>query len=274
MKSRIFHSGLTFSPENQIFLERPRLNELLEHALEKPLVTISAGAGYGKTRAVYSFLQKYDLVTTWIQLSERDNLGTRFWENFLYAVTQYDSCLAGRFREIGFPETEDQFIKHFSISEEVIAPKERSVAVFDDFHLIQDESVLRFIKRFVQSPMPGMTTILISRAEPDIATISLMSKGLAVHLNENDLRFTEEETARYFQLLNIPLSSQSVSDIHSDTAGLALGLHLIGLSLTKAPSREREARAAMKLNIFKMIESEVFLVISERLQRFLIRLSL
>jgi LuxR family maltose regulon positive regulatory protein len=274
MRSRIFHSGPTFSHENQAYLERVRLDQLLEDALQKPLVTISAGAGYGKTRAVYSFLRKYDIVTTWIQLSERDNVGTRFWENFLYAVTLYDSCLAKRLGEIGFPETEDQFSKYFSIPEEVIAQKERSVTVFDEFHLIQDESVLRFIKRSVQSPMPKMTTILISRAEPDIDTISLLSKGLVAHLNEDDLRFTEEETARYFQLLSIPLSSQSVSNIHSDTAGWALGLHLIGLSLTKAPSREREARAAMKLNIFKMIENEVFLVISERLQRFLIRLSL
>jgi LuxR family maltose regulon positive regulatory protein len=274
MRSRIFHSGPTFSHENQAYLERVRLNQLLEDALQKPLVTISAGAGYGKTRAVYSFLQKYDIVTTWIQLSERDNVGMRFWENFLYAVTLYDSCLAKRLGDIGFPETEDQFSKYFSIPEEVITSKERSVTVFDDFHLIQDDSVLRFIKRSAQSPMPKMTTILISRAEPDINTISLLSKGLVAHLNEDDLRFTEEETARYFQLLSIPLSSQSVSNIHSDTAGWALGLHLIGLSLTKAPSREREARTAMKLNIFKMIENEVFLAISERLQRFLIRLSL
>jgi LuxR family maltose regulon positive regulatory protein len=263
-----------FSPENQIYLERPRLNELLERALEKPIVTISAGSGYGKTRAVYSFLQKHDIVTTWIQLSERDNVGTRFWENFLYAVALYDGTLAKRLREIGFPETEDQFAKYLSIPEEEIAPKERRVTVFDDFHLIEDESVLRFIKRSVQLPMPKATTILISRTEPDIDTISLLSKGLVANLNEDDLRFTEEETSRYFQLLGIPLPSQSISNIYSDTAGWVFALHLIGLSLKKAPSREREARAAMKLNIFKMIESEVYLAISERLQRFLIRLSL
>jgi LuxR family maltose regulon positive regulatory protein len=51
-------------------------------------------------------------------------------------------------------------------------------------------------------------------------------------------------------------------------------MHLIGLSLKKSPSLEREARIAMKMNVFKMIENEVYFTISERLRRFLIRLSL
>jgi LuxR family maltose regulon positive regulatory protein len=254
-------------------LERPRINKLLDSAVRSPLVTISAGAGYGKTQAVYSFLQKYDAVATWIQLSVRDNLGTRFWENFVRTIALYDEPFAAWLSEIGFPETDDQFEKYLSIPEDEIAGK-KNVVVFDDFHLIENASVLQFIKRSVQTPFPNITTILISRMEPDINTVSLLSKGLVVSLNEDDLRFTEEETARYFQLLGIPLSSQSVSNIYDDTAGWAFALHLIGLSLKKSPSHEREARTAMKLNIFKMIENEIFHVISERLQRFLIRLSL
>jgi LuxR family maltose regulon positive regulatory protein len=274
MRSRIFQSGVTFSPENRVYLERPRLDKVLEYALQKPLITISAGAGYGKTQAVYSFLQEYDFVTTWIQLSERDNLGTRFWENFMYAIGLYDDRFARRLGEIGFPETEDQFINYLSVLEESTVSEKKNVMVFDDFHLIRDKSVLQFVKRSVQSPAPKMTTVLISRSEPDINTISLLSKGLVASIGEDDLRFTAEETGRYFQLLGIPLSSQSVSDIHSDAGGWAFALHLIGLSLKKAPSRAREARTAMKMNIFKMIENEVFLVISEKLQRFLLRLSL
>jgi LuxR family maltose regulon positive regulatory protein len=97
---------------------------------------------------------------------------------------------------------------------------------------------------------------------------------MVFNVNEDDLRLTEAEMARYFQLLGISLSSQSIANIYGDTTGWMLAVNLISLSLKKSPVHEQDARIAMKLNIFKMIENEVFSVISERLQRFLVRLSL
>jgi LuxR family maltose regulon positive regulatory protein len=274
MESRIFHNLLTISPENRTYLDRPRINKLLNDALRLPVVTVSAGAGYGKTKAVYSFLLKYDAVTTWIQLSKRDNLAPRFWENITRTVALYNKRFSERMMDIGFPETDGQFEKYLAILEDEVPPNEKNVMVFDDFHLIEDRSVLNFIKRSVQSPSSNVTTILISRTEPDIGTVSMISKGLVVSIHESDLRFTEEETAQYFRWMGIALTSHNVSNIYNDTAGWTFATHLIGLSLKKSPSLKREARIAMKTNVFKMIENEVFLMISERLRRFLIRLSL
>ncbi|MDR1320501.1 MAG: LuxR C-terminal-related transcriptional regulator [Gracilibacteraceae bacterium] len=274
MNTRIYHSGLPITPENRAYLERPRVHRLLADAMRSPLVVISAGAGYGKTQATYSFLQQYDAATTWVQLSERDNLGARFWENFARTIMLYDRHFAERLLEVGFPETEDQFMSYLSIPEDEIPFNEKNVIVFDDFHLLENESVLRFIRRSIRLPFPNLTMILISRAEPDVDIVGMLSKGLVVSVSEDDLRFTAEETAQYFQLLSVPLVAREIANIHNDTAGWAFAISLIGLSLKKAPSQEREARAAMKLNIFKMIEDEVFLVASERLRRFLIRLSL
>jgi LuxR family maltose regulon positive regulatory protein len=274
MKTHIFHSKAAVPPENRAYLERPRINKLLENAMKSPYVTVTAGAGYGKTQAVYAFLRNYGAPTAWIQLSRRDNLATRFWESLARTMALYNNRMAERIRELGFPETDDQFARVLSIPEDELAPNEKHVLVFDDFHFIEDETVLRFIKRAAQAPFPNITMMLISRVNPDISAVSLLSKGLLVNINENELRFTEEETAQYFQLLGIHLSSQSVSNIYHDTLGWAFAISLVGLSLKKAPAHEQNARIAMKLNIFKMIEDEIFFVISERLRRFLVRLSL
>ncbi|MDR1246518.1 MAG: LuxR C-terminal-related transcriptional regulator [Clostridiales Family XIII bacterium] len=274
MNTRIYHSGLPITQENRVYLERPRVHGLLEDAVRSPLVAVSAGAGYGKTQAVHSFLRQYDAVTTWIQLSERDNLGARFWENFARTIMLYNKHFAERLLEAGFPETEDQFMNYLSIPEDEIPFNEKNVFVFDDFHLLENKSVLRFISRSIRMSFPNLTMILISRTEPDVNIVGMLSKGLAVSVSEEDLRFTEEETARYFQLLGVPMTSRGLSNIYNDTAGWAFAISLVGLSLKKAPSREREARAAMKLNIFKMIEDDVFLAVSEGLRYFLIRLSL
>jgi LuxR family maltose regulon positive regulatory protein len=191
MENRIFHNLLTILPENRIYLERPRINQLLNDALRLPVVIVSAGTGYGKTRAVYSFLRKYDAVTTWIQLSKRDNLAPRFWENFTRTIALYNKSFSERLINVGFPETDDQFEQYLAIPEDEISPNEKNVIVFDDFHLIENKSVLHFIRRSVQSQIPNITTILISRTEPDISTVSMISKGLVVSIQEADLRFTE-----------------------------------------------------------------------------------
>jgi LuxR family maltose regulon positive regulatory protein len=211
MKDHIFFRGSAITFPHQIYLERPRVHSLLQNALQSPVVMISAGAGYGKTQAVYSFLQKYDIETSWIQISERDNLPTRFWENCAHTASMYNSQFATRLLEIGFPETDDQFAKYLSVTEDEFSSNKRNFVVFDDLHLVKEKSVLQFFRRFAHTPFPKRTTILISRTEPDINMLGLLSKGLAVSIGEEELRFTEEETAQYFQLLNIPLSSQNVS---------------------------------------------------------------
>jgi LuxR family maltose regulon positive regulatory protein len=274
MNKRIYNRGPSISTDNATFLERPRINDILADATQKPLVIVSAGAGYGKTLAVYSFLQNYDAPTMWFQLSERDNQGARFWENFAHTISLYNKHFAEQLLAIGFPETEDRFEKYISMVEDSVMTSGKQVMVFDDFHLIQGKSVFQFIERSIKSSFPNVTTILISRTDPDINTVRLLSQGMVSIINENDLRMTESETAQYFQHLGIPLSSQSIADIYNDTRGWVFAVNLLSLSLKKNPSQEQSARIAMKLNIFKMMENEVFLVISERLQRLLIQLSL
>jgi LuxR family maltose regulon positive regulatory protein len=248
--------------------------KLMESAVSNPLVLVVAGAGYGKTRAVHSFLRNYDALTTWVQLSERDNIGLRFWENFIHTVSLYNDDVAARLEECGFPDTDEKFARFVTIPEDKISSSGRYVMVFDDFHLISDRSVLRFIEMSVNMLFPNFTTIIISRTEPDINAIGLLSKGYVVRISEDELRFTEKETDEYLGTLGINLSAQSSAAVYEDTGGWAFAVSLMGLSLQKDKGYESYSRSAMKLNIFKLIEHEVFLHMSERLRRFMIRVSL
>jgi LuxR family maltose regulon positive regulatory protein len=209
-----------------------------------------------------------------MQISERDNFTARFWENFTSSIAPYSQRFSDRLLAVGFPETDERFAKYRSILEDEININEKYIRVFDDFHLIKNRSVLRIIEKIISIPLPKVTTILISRSEPDINTVTLLSKGLVTNISEEDLKFTEDETAKYFEFIGVSLSSQSVASVHSDTGGWPFAESLVGLSLKKAPTHENVASAAMKLNIFKMIESEVYSVISEPLKRFLAKLSL
>ena len=257
-----------------IYSERPRLRELLEKAVDYPLVVVCAGSGYGKTRAVYSFLQEYDAYTTWIQLSERDNIAARYWENYVQATSQAWPETGKLLSEIGFPDTESAFAKYDKLLRSVSGHPGKHIAVFDDFHLLQNPVVLSFLDRALSRLSPNTTVILISRTIPDINMIGMIMRERVFTINEETLCFTKEEIAAYFSRLNLAVTRGAVRNIYNDTRGWAFAVNLIGRSLQKETKYERCALEAMKTNIFRLIEAEIAGMVSERLWRFLLRISL
>jgi LuxR family maltose regulon positive regulatory protein len=271
---QLFHSNVPFTQGNQVYLERPQIDRLLEKAMESPLVTVVAGAGYGKTHSVYSFLRKYNALTTWIQFSERDNIGERFWENFTATVGVVSPESAARLAQTRFPETERQFERYLTVPTEENIPGKKYIFVYDDFHLLQNPAVLKFLERSVTSHFPNITSILISRSDPPINLMNFLSKGLLAQITEDELRFSREEMDAYFHIQNISISPQVSSLIYRDTEGWAFAIHLAGLSLKNAPPGAAYVPQAMRSNIFKLIEWEVMASVSAPLRKFLIKLSL
>ncbi|MDR1863451.1 MAG: LuxR C-terminal-related transcriptional regulator [Treponema sp.] len=274
MPDRNFRSNVSLSPGNQIYLERPQIDILLEKAVQNPVVIACAGAGYGKTHAVYSFVRKYKILTSWIQLSERDNIRDRFWENFIAGVTLVNQKAAVRLAKIEFPETERQFERYMTIPRMETPSDMKCIFVYDDFHLIHDKAVLRFMEGSITSNFPNITSIIISRSEPPLNLVKLLSKGLLGRITEDDLRFSREEMVEYFRIQDIKPSPRAISSIYHDTEGWAFAIHLAGLSLKNASPGADYVPQAMRSNIFKLIESEIITVISGELRKFLIKLSL
>jgi LuxR family maltose regulon positive regulatory protein len=274
MPEQHFQSNVPLLPGNQIYLERSRIDVLLEKAIQNPLTMIVAGAGYGKTHAVYSFVRKYQAQISWMQFSEQDNIAEHFWENFVAGVALSNPKVASRLAKINFPETERQLERYMAIPLDEIDPAARAILVYDDFHLIQNPAVLRFMERSFSSPFPHITSVIISRSEPPINTMRFLSKGLLGRVTEKDLRFSREEMTEYFDIQNIRLLPQTLSSIYHDTEGWAFAIHLVGLSLKNTSPGTPYIPQAMRKNIFMLIKSEVMDAVSEGLRRFLIKLSL
>ena len=260
------------------YLKRLRLQSLLESAVNFPLVAVYAGAGYGKTHAVYSFLKDYakDYAAhiTWIQFSERDNVVMRFWESHTRMVGLTWPETGDRLLKIGFPDTEEKFLKFEAIRSEVTIPPRKYILVYDDFHLLHNPSIFHFVQRALNNMPPNTTIILISRTVPEINMTGMILRERVFTIYEDTLRFTEDEIAEYFKQLALTVTSRDIHNIYDDTQGWAFAVNLIGRSLRRDNRYERCALEAMKANIFKLIESEVFLRISEPLRRFLLRVSL
>ena len=253
--------------------ERPRLNNIFMEAVRHPLVVVCAGTGYGKTSAVHDFVRKYQNNTAWIQLSERDNVGARFWENYTHTIAQINEPFAKAMNKLGFPDTIDKLNQYLVLVRNHVEMKQR-IIVMDDFHLIEDPSVIRFVEYAFLNLPPGSSLFMISRSTPRINSAGLFSRGHIFNLSEDDLRFNGSELALYFRRLNIPLQPDSLREIMQDTEGWAFAINLIARSYRKAPGYGGYIRTAMKTNIFRLMETEIWDGVSGRLQDFLVRLSL
>jgi LuxR family maltose regulon positive regulatory protein len=272
MPEDLFPEPTPGDSENQRFLERPRVDRLLEKALQSHVVTVVAGEGSGKTHAVNSFLQRENRKNIWVQLSERDNLGWRFWENYTGEIARLNPEAAKIFADMGFPESSRLFDRYLGLVQDEIISHERYVVVFDDFHFLANPAVLRHLERAMFAPVSKNTIVLVSRTEPAVNTVNLLAKGLLFRVSAEDLRFTREETDQYFRLHHIPLEEEELDRICRETEGWALALGLILQEIkthrTGRPGWDRVMRPIKKM------EEHIFSAMEAELQKFLIKLSL
>ncbi|MDR1664668.1 MAG: hypothetical protein LBR83_07095, partial [Clostridiales bacterium] len=255
------------------YLSRPRLNALLADAVKHPLTIVRAGAGYGKTQAVYEFTHTSPFLSAWTQLSERDNAGSRFWAKYVRLIESWDKDFVAHCHSLGFPDSEDKLNLHSDLRKRY-APAQRRVIVLDDAHLITHPDILLFLERGLCETVDNVSVILICRELPGGALLNRQIKGDLPTVTEDDLNFTESELASYLLQQGLPASKRNLRDILEDTKGWAFSVNLVARSLKKSPGYTGYVRTAMKQNIFNLMELEVFNVVSERLRRFFIRLSL
>ena len=259
---------------SQICLERPRINLLLEKALQKPIVSVVAGAGYGKTQAVYSFAKKLNVRTAWMQISKFDNMRERFWENFMSSVSIISKDTAENLRSLDFPASEQQFERYLSIFLQDVIPNEKYLFVYDDVHLITDKVVLGFLERCLGTFSHNITSVLIARIEPAIDMTGINPRKFLARITEDELRFSPDEMVSYFDLLNVNPDPRLASTIYRDTEGWAFAIHLAGLSLRNVQTGTHHVPQLLRANTSRLIESEIIASISPELRRFLIKLSL
>ena len=254
--------------------KRSRLNRLLDNAIECPLVVVCAGAGYGKTCAVSDFVSEHRYPVVWMQFSDRDNLSSRFWENFVQAFEQVDEQLAQDFKEFGFPDTEDKLKQFFRMYERGLIQKQ-FIVVYDDAHLIKNQAVINYLERIIlYMPSIRKTVIYISREPPQINLASLQVRNLIAYILEEELSFTETELAKYMVQEGLSVDDQTLRDIFQDTKGWAFAVNFVAQSLKRMPNYAGYVRNALRKNLFQLMETEVFNNISQQLQRFLLCLSL
>lgn len=273
-KRHILYSKTGTLPKTKGKLPRPGLDAIIKDALTKPLVLVTAGAGFGKTQAVSSALVGHTQRLSWLQLTELDNLCVRLWERIVYSYSAWNPTLGNALESLGFPITAQAFDQYIRLVADAIGANDQWVFVLDDFHMIYEPEILRFVERMAFSSLQNLSFVIISRTKPEISVAAMMAKDLLVRITEKELRFTQNETSAYYENLNIELSKEQNEKLYQYTDGWAIAIYLVGLSIKNNGLPKGHVPNNALEDLFNLIEQEIFLTRTPALQNLLVRASL
>lgn len=233
-------------PVASTLVARPRLIEMLNRGRQGPLILVCAGAGFGKTTLVSSWLAGMDndgsgtpqadsqpITYAWLTLDSSDSDLYVFLSYLIAALrTVFVDACAETLDLIRARQDPPPQLLATAFSNELAQLPEPLVLVLDDYESIRNDAIHDLISQMMRHWPPSLHLVLIARHNPSLPLARLRAKGQIVEIRSRDLRFTQAETAAYLgQTLSLSPNDPVAALLEQRTEGWIAGLQLSTLTL-------------------------------------------
>ncbi len=230
-------------PTQSNILPRPRLVAKLQEGLSKPLTVICAPAGFGKTTLLSEWHESNEgrrFPLAWLSLEQEDNDPIRFLTYLIAALQTLKHDIGAEalasLQSAASPKT--ILTDLIGSLEDLAGP---CSLVLEDYNNIHENSV-HDLTAFLLSHLPSPMRLIVStRLTPPLSLSRLRVRGQLAEILGNDLCFSIDETAVFFNhVMGLNLSEEDVARLYERTEGWIAGLKLVALSLQSVnttPSR-------------------------------------
>jgi LuxR family maltose regulon positive regulatory protein len=229
---------------------RDHLIDLLNKNLYKPLTLVSAGAGYGKSMLISSWLEKSNIPFAWFSLDNEDN-DLRFFINGLSTSVRkkFPKALVDLNNYLESASLPALTILSESLINGLDQIDKEFVLVIDDYHLIQNMQINELINKLLQFPPQLMHLVIISRSDPFLNLSSLRAHSRINEIRMAELCFNESEIKQL--LKNVFQTESSIEISHKlmqQTEGWITGLRLLLLMVKKGEDLNESLEKIHALN--------------------------
>ena len=248
---------------NKLYFSQALL-ESLASILRKPVTIVEAPMGYGKTVAVREFLRDKPVDVIWIPMaSERaSDLWEIFWQGFEQRFPQYAEEVQ-HLRVSGFPSDAHQVYEMRSVVRNLRFERPL-VIVVDDYHLVNSSEMSLFIETIVYLNLKSVHGVLITRDTYRGNAESLRLKGMLDVIGKDHFTLSKNDIITYYRECGVVLSEQDAELLLANTEGWISALYLYLLRYLK------DGIIALPLNIYELVELEIFAPLSGETRRFLL----
>jgi LuxR family maltose regulon positive regulatory protein len=214
---------------------RDHLIDLLNKNMYKPFTLVSAGAGYGKSMLISSWLEKSKIPYAWVSLSDEDNEIRGFMECISTSVQKvFPKALIHLNNYVQAAELPPMSKIAESLINGLDEIAKEFVLVLDDYHLIQNEQINELINQLLQFPPQLMHLVIICRSDPFLNLSSLRAHSRISEIRAAELCFNESEILELLKNIFQTESSLEISHkLMQQTEGWITGLRLLLLMIKK-----------------------------------------
>jgi LuxR family maltose regulon positive regulatory protein len=151
------------------------------------------------------------------------------------------------------------------------------VLILDDYHAISGRNVHKMVSTIILRLPPETHVIISSRVDPPIGLARLRAQGLVTEMRAIDMKFSLEETRRFFQqrcAISVPEAFLELIARRMD--GWVAGLQLASINLRQAEDVKRveeSLKQGVSRNILDFMFQEVFTRQPQVMQKFMLRLA-
>jgi LuxR family maltose regulon positive regulatory protein len=254
-------------------IQRSSLIERLARTDSRPIVSVVAPAGYGKTTLLAQWAQRNGQAFTWVSIDEGDNdpkVLLTYVAEALNAVEPVGQRVFDALASPGSSVPGSVVPRLGSAFSSMISPV---ALVLDDVHLLHDTECRAALSVLADHVPAGSRLVLASRAEPPLRTARLRAEGKLMEIGPGDLSLTAAEAAALLRAAEVALGEDEVAELHQRTEGWPVGLYLAALYLREGGTLGRAAASFGGDDRFvsEYVESELLARISPAQRAFLTR---
>ncbi len=228
LKTKLF----VVRPQERLVV-RERLSELLDQIPRRKLTLISATAGFGKTTLISDWVRRTGYPTAWVSLDEGDNAPERFFAYLNAALRTVDPTIGALVTQaLELPQLPSPESLMTLIINDMATREGELLLVLDDYHVITNSAIDEALLFFLEHAPPGVHVALTTRMDPSIPLARFRGRRELVEIRADDLRFSLEEAARFFnEQMRFDLTESDLAALQSRTEGWIAGLQMAALSL-------------------------------------------
>ena len=256
---------------------RPRLVELLERAAQRKLSILTAPAGWGKTSLLAEWTRRTEMSVVWVSFDATDREAIRFLRLIVEACEAWKpGLMADVHSSLLVPHVanpEQVFDDLF----DVLSGIDCEIAIVLDEPPLDLPEIASFVDTLVRHSPANTHLLVASRAEFPLPVARMRTRGDVTELRMDDLRFTDEEIARFWNAIpDIAFGPEEVALSREITEGWAAGLSLAAMASvgSSTPRETLLGFGGAHRDVAEYLTEEVFATQSMEMQDFLIRTSL
>ena len=205
----------------------------------RPVVSMVAPPGYGKSTVLSQWAERSRRAFAWVTVEEPDNDPKVLLAYVAKALDEIEPIDERVFDALASSDSSVPGSVVPRLGSAFAAMSSPVVLVLDDVHVLRDRECRSALSVLADHVPAGSQLVLAGRADPPLRVARLRAEGRILEIGLSDLSLTAGEAASLLHHAGVILDADEAAELHGRTEGWAAGLYMAALAI-KAGSRDGE----------------------------------